>query len=268
MNEFNQDNLTPEMAKELSSQYRSGQWWLDPKLAATYLAIRFPATQAVVKRVMEEAPEGASLLDFGAGPGSDLDYPKITRVEHNPSILKIGKKRHPQDQWLTSLPDEPHDIVLASYSLGESPEMVDNLWSLAKMALIIIEPGTPSGYQNILKFRQSIIEKGGFVKAPCPHEKKCPMANGWCHFGTKVERSQQHRLLKEGVLGWEEEKYSFVILVREPPERLARILHVPKKRKGHIHVTLCEADDIHQRIITSKDARYKNLKKKGWGDAL
>jgi len=254
------------MAERLSQMYRSGEWGLDPELAAAYLEVRFPATQAVVKRVMEEAPPADSLLDFGAGPGSDLDYPSITRVEHNAHILKIGKKRHPEDQWLTTLPEEPHDLVLASYSLGESPEVLDALWPLAKKALIIIEPGTPDGYQNILKFRQSIIEKGGFVKAPCPHEKPCPMKKGWCHFGTKVQRSQKHRLLKSAILGWEEEKYSFVILTREEPERHSRILHVPKKRKGHILVTLCEEGGIEERTITKKDPTYKELKKKRWGD--
>ena len=268
MKEFDQEDLTPEMAARLSKLYRSGEWGLDPELAAAYLAVRFPATQAVVKRVMEEAPAGESLLDFGAGPGSDLDYSKITRVEHNAHILKIGQKRHPQDSWLTSLPDEPHDIVLASYSLGESPEMTSKLWPLAKKALVIIEPGTPEGYRNILHFREMVIQLGGFVKAPCPHEKPCPLKQGWCHFGTKVARSQKHRLLKEGILGYEEEKYSFVILTREEPQRSARILHVPKKRKGHILVTLCEEDGIEERTITRKDPRYKDCKKKRWGDSL
>lgn len=262
------DELTPESAERLSQLYRSGEWGLDPELAAAYLEVRFPATQAVLTRVMEEAPAGQSLLDFGAGPGCDLDYPKITRVEHNPHIFKIGLNRHPNDQWLTNLPNEPHDLVLASYSLGESPDQLELLWDLAIKALIIVEPGTPQGYQNILAFRQKIIEKGGFVKAPCPHDNPCPMQSGWCHFGTKVARSQKHRLLKSATLGWEEEKYSFVILTKEKPKRHDRILHVPQKRKGHLKLTLCQEDGIHECTITKKNDHYKELKKKRWGDSM
>ena len=262
------DELTPKSAERLSELYRSGDWGLDPELAAAYLEVRFPATQAVLKRVIEEAPPGQSLLDFGAGPGCDLDYATITRVEHNPHIFKIGKKRHPKDEWLTDLPKIPHDLVLASYSLGESPQSLDALWSLTKIALIIIEPGTPQGYQNILSFRSQIIEQGGFVKAPCPHENPCPLQKGWCHFGTTVQRTQKHRLLKSGTLGWEEEKYSFVILTREKPERYSRILHVPQKRKGHLKLTLCQEDGINECTFTKKEERYKEFKKKRWGDFL
>lgn len=262
------DDLTPEIAEKLSQQYRLGDWALDEKTAAAYLAVRFPATQTVVQRVMSEAPEGTTLLDFGAGPGADLNF-CITRVEHNPHIAKIGKKRHPQDRWLTTLPDEPHDLVLCSYSLGESPNSLEALWNLAKSALIIIEPGTPAGYRNILQFREKIIEKGGFVSAPCPHENCCPLKEGWCHFGVKVARSQKHRLLKKGELGWEEEKYSFVILTKEQPkERNSRILHVPKKRKGHLIMTLCENSGIYERTFTRKDPNYKSLKKKVWGESV
>ncbi|MCH9610841.1 MAG: hypothetical protein S4CHLAM81_10480 [Chlamydiales bacterium] len=255
------------MSEKLSQLYKSGDWALDEKTAAIYLEVRFPATQAVLQRVMQEAPAGNSLLDFGAGPGCDLEYEKITRVEHNPHIFKIGKKRHPKDHWLTALPKERHDIVLCSYSLGESPHMIEQLWELTNVALIIVEPGTPAGYQNILDFRERVIKRGGFVVAPCPHEKRCPMQSGWCHFGTKVARTQKHRILKGGTLGWEEEKYSFVILSKEEPkERKFRILHVPQKRKGHIKLTLCEEEGIFERTVTKSNEGYKQLKKARWGD--
>lgn len=256
-----------EDVARLSKQYKEGEWHLDEKLTEAYIKVRLPATLAVLERILLEVPEGKTLLNFGAGPGLDLDY-EMTNVEHNPHFLKRAKKEKLPGVWQSSLPEEAHDLVLCSYSLGESMHMLEELWPLAKKGFIAIEPGTPKGYQNILKIREYGIEQGAFVAAPCPHEKPCPLKTGWCHFGVKLARTKEHKDLKEGKLGYEEEKYSYVILTKEKPERRARILHVPQKRTGHIRLTLCKEEGIEEAVISRKSPNFKSIKKKRWGESI
>src|SRR5262249_25331226 len=138
--------------------------------------------------------------------------------------------------------------------------------------LLVIEPGTPVGFERIRMIRRQLIEWGACMVAPCPHTLRCPMEGGdWCHFAARVERTSLHRKLKGGTLGYEDEKYSYVAVSKEPcPLPTARILSEPSRHSGHVTLKLCTRDEWIQHPILSRKQgdRYKQAKKASWGDSF
>src|SRR5258708_26338555 len=97
---------------------------------------------------------------------------------------------------------KPADLVVASYAAGEIaegklPRFAQLLWAATAGALVIIEPGTPTGYGRILRVRSELIAAGARVAAPCPHERECPLhPPDWCHFAQRLPRSRDHLHIK------------------------------------------------------------------------
>ena len=108
------------------------------------------------------------------------------------------------------------DLLIAAYSLGEiGAGAAIRLWQAARVALVIVEPGTPKGFALIRAIRDELLAAGAHMAAPCPGAMACPMVDpDWCHFAARVERSSLHRRLKGGELGYEDEKYSYVAFTR------------------------------------------------------
>ena len=94
------------------------------------------------------------------------------------------------------------DLVSLAYVLNElapaaRESVLQRLWDATADTLVIIEPGTPAGWERILAARRQLIEAGAHVLAPCPHAFACPLqAPDWCHFAERVSRSRLHRLAK------------------------------------------------------------------------
>jgi ribosomal protein RSM22 (predicted rRNA methylase) len=270
---------------------------------AAYLAVRFPATYAAICRVFAEIKlrtpecEIASLLDLGSGPGTALfaaaeQFPQLqqaTLIESDAAWIAVGKHLAEQSestivqqaQWLkqdlrSGLACEKHDLVVISYTLGELPQaaaesVLNKAWKCAGKFLVVIEPGTRRGFAAINAARSALIANAATIVAPCPHHFACPMAamGDWCHFSQRVERTSQHRQLKGGALGYEDEKFSYLIAAKtSAPLAEARIVRHPGKHSGHVKLVLCTANgQIENRTITrsSKEA-YKRARKADWGD--
>ena len=279
----------------LSESYREKKKVRGVDLYA-YLAARLPATYAAQRRVLDilktHLPESfTTLTDFGAGPGigtwavsatfEELKEAKL--VEINPDMISLGNKLgFPQlhVEWSQEI-TTPSDLVLFSYSFGElSPEnqvsTLNKAWEMTQKALVLIEPGTPSGYENILRARKQLIDLGAHLLAPCPHSNICslkmpsyPQKDDWCHFSITLPRSFIHRYVKEGDLGFEDEKFSYIIVSKIPgiPTK-ARILRDPEKRSSHINLFLCTPLGIQKKTFSKRHAEYKSLRKAKWGDEL
>jgi ribosomal protein RSM22 (predicted rRNA methylase) len=270
---------------------------------AAYLAVRFPATYAAIYRVFAEiklrAPECeiTSLLDLGAGPGTTLfaateQFPHLrqaTLIESDAGWIAVGKRLAEQgespvvqqSQWLkqdlrSGLACEKHDLIVISYTLGELPQaaaeaVLKKAWKCAGKFLVVVEPGTRRGFAAINAARSWLIANAATTLAPCPHHFICPMAAAadWCHFSQRLERTSQHRQLKGGALGYEDEKFSYLVAAKDSsPSAGARIVRHPGKHSGHVQLALCTAEGvIENRTITrsSKDA-YKRARKAEWGD--
>ena len=172
---------------------------------------------------------------------------------------------------------EKHDLVVISYTLGELPQatadaVLVKAWKCAGKFLVVIEPGTRRGFAAVNAARSAMIANVAHIFAPCPHASACPMAaaGDWCHFSQRVERTSQHRQLKGGDLGYEDEKFSYVIAAKSnSPSLGARIVRHPGKHSGHIQLALCTPQGrIENRTVTrsSKEA-YKRARKAEWGDS-
>lgn len=188
-------------------------------------------------------------------------------------MLAAGRELLPDARWVQGDVSDargPADLVLASYVLGELREPVAaRLWEQATDTIAFIEPGTPAGYRRILDARAAVIEAGGHTVAPCPHDLPCPLpADDWCHFAVRLPRSKLHRRAKGAELGYEDEKFSYAVLSREPvPKAAARIIRQPQVRSGHVILATCEPDGIHARTVSRKQgALYKEAKDAAWGD--
>lgn len=118
------------------------------------------------------------------------------------------------------------------------------------------------------------------ILAPCIGTHRCYLdENDWCHFSLRVERSSLLRRLKEGDKSYEDEKYSYVLLVRKDlikgrelhkEDRTYRILRHPNYGKGYGDFILCGREEVLNRKFTkSKDKEVlKGLKKLSWGDSF
>jgi ribosomal protein RSM22 (predicted rRNA methylase) len=296
-----------QAAARLSERYRGetldGALHIPGDLAAkAYLATRLPATYAAVRdalaKLVELRPDFApeSLLDAGSGPGTVLwaaseCWPSLQNavlLEHSAAMRQWGEilsssapvKRV---EWrsadiLAGLAlDAPCDLVCLAYVLSETPEdrrsrLIDDLWRLTADILLIVEPGTPRGWERILAARDTLIRMGAHIIAPCPHRETCPIvAPDWCHFSRRVARSRLHRLAKGADMSWEDEKFIYLAASRHRGAAArARIVAPPRSGKGRVDLKLCCADGLlRERRITRRDGSlFKSARRRDWGEIL
>ncbi|WP_119389574.1 small ribosomal subunit Rsm22 family protein [Taklimakanibacter lacteus] len=294
-------------AATLSERYRGekldGALHLSDDLAArAYLATRLPATYAAIRAAMTELAErrpdfsAHSLLDIGAGPGTVLwaaadCWPGLATarlIEASSAIRKWGEILA-RDSTVAEIVWQAGDIaegvgeagrpdlVSLAYVLSELPaaargRLVDDLWVLTGDTLLIVEPGTPRGWERILSARTRLIAQGAHILAPCPHAAPCPVAApDWCHFARRVARSRLHRLAKDADVPWEDEKFIYLAASRRPGLAAeARILAPPRVGKGRIDLKLCCADGtLQDRTLSKRDgATFKTARRRDWGEIL
>ncbi|TPM39716.1 small ribosomal subunit Rsm22 family protein [Mesorhizobium sp. B2-3-4] len=296
-----------QAAKTLSDRYRAelrdGRLHMAQDMAVkAYLATRMPATYAAVRASLDALAEArpdfapASLLDVGAGPGTVLwatsqiwpELERATLLEASAAVRKVGEALASDaiaartvwqagDVTIDLAGLQPADLVTCAYVLDEIvpaslPKMVDRMWQLTTDTLLIVEPGTPAGWQRILAVRAQLIEAGAHVLAPCPHEAPCPLSPpDWCHFSRRVARSRLHRLAKDGDVPWEDEKFIYVAASRRPAaSHAARVIAPPKAGSGKVTLKLCQPNgSAGERLLTKRDGEaFKVARRLDWGDAL
>jgi len=269
-----------------------------------YLLARLPATYAAVAAVLDAvgarcAFEPKTLSDIGAGPGTASwaateAWPGIDRVsmiDSSAVFLDMARKlatASPSGALanaetkladVTRLPDlAASDVVIASYALAEVPGAAVAgtalaLWKACTGILVLVEPGTPAGYERIVACRTALLAGGAKIIAPCPHAAPCPIvAPDWCHFSQRLPRSRDHMIVKAAQVPFEDEKFSYLAVARDhvavvPYE--ARVLAPPKKDKTGIALKLCTNGEISQRKIPNRDraalSRARDLR---WGDSF
>lgn len=284
-----------EASRRLSALYRSGTRSgavaLDALAARAYLAVRMPATYAALRACLAPATQ----LDAGAGPGTGFFaasdcWPALARatlIEQSPAMRMLGEQltgqaaSKPVVRWLAAdlaadAPLQgPFDLVTAAYVVNELPgaaaaRLVERLWSVTAGLLVVVEPGTPAGWQRILLLRERLIALGAHILAPCPHALACPLAPpDWCHFAQRLPRSRLHRLSKQAEMAWEDEKYIYLAASRQPSARpISRILAMPRRGSGQIALKLCRPEgNVARRLVTRREGEaFRCARRLSWGD--
>lgn len=290
-------------ADRLSRRYREDRPAPDPLLdqadaVAAYLATRVPATFAAVHAAAEQLALAVPdltprrLLDLGAGLGAATwalhevfaSVGSVHLVDYSAvALATAGRMLGSEPVFVTQevrrldrapAPGERHDVAVVAYVLGElAPadrhHVVDRLVAAADTVLVV-EAGTPAGYQRVLAVRDRLVADGWRIAAPCPHEAACPLAaDDWCHFGARLARSATHRAAKGAERSFEDEPFSYLAATRRPvPVRPARVLRRPRVRSGHVLLTLCEpAGRAEVRTVSARDkAAYRKVRRVAWGD--
>ncbi len=314
-------------AAAISQTYRSGggsSTIRSESDALAYALARMPATYAAVVASLNALREirpkftPVSLLDIGAGPGTatwaaaqafeSLDA--FSAIDANPALrslaldlmrddLRLAGLRYAQREASAGLRDAPEsaDLVIASYVLGEmrmeqQAALAELMWTVTRDTLVVVEPGTPAGYQRIIDLRRRLVARGAHVIAPCPHDGECPLAAfpdetgtapprenasrqkatpDWCHFVQRLPRSRAHKHIKGAELPFEDEKFSYVVLARTPDRaRPARVLAPPMVTKAAMRLKLCRPDgSVGFTTFPRRDkVSYARVRRTGWGDAV
>jgi ribosomal protein RSM22 (predicted rRNA methylase) len=298
-------NELARCASAISDAYRSGGSSAvigNETDALAYALVRMPATYAAVTACLDALQVArpdftpASMIDLGAGPGTAtfaaaeafLSLARFTLTDTNESLhvlahtLTRGSERLRSAQYklgsarafLNGVDDA--DLVVASYVVGELDDneraaLAGLMWQRTRDVLLVVEPGTPDGYQRILDLRTCLVAEGAHVVAPCPHDGPCPLTPpDWCHFAQRLPRSRAHKQLKGADVPFEDEKFSYVVLSRTAPERrLARVLAQPAQTKAAIIAKLCAASGVAIATIQRRDKEtYAKARRWRWGDAV
>ena len=293
-------------AEALSLRYRTRQnqnisFIQTNEEALAYLSIRFPATYAVSKAIyqrflMQEEAEVGSFLDIGSGAFSSFFaahecFSQIDRayfIEKDLRLLEMGKKllkEVAEDvkpdfrcEDFTKVKEFPSaDLVVFSYSIGEVveasyKELLSKAVKATQKYILIVEPGTPYGFERILKIREELLSLGLYVVAPCPHAFSCPIPEKkWCHFSERLPRTALHKFLKGGDVGYEDEKYSYLLFSKELAKPYwGRITSHLDKKKGFLNFEVCQSDGqlVHQKVLKRNEDSFALCKKLDWGDNI
>lgn len=172
-------------------------------------------------------------------------------------------------------PAEHADVVLVSYVLNELAE-TDRLRAAAKLfdaadrLLLIVEPGTPLAWRQLMRLRRELVAQGAHIAAPCPQVGECPVTgDDWCHFTCRVARSRLHKALKAGDAPYEDEKFTYLVLVKASVEPArGRIVRHPQIEPGRVNVRICAQDGLSELTVRKKDALFKWARKCACGDEL
>ena len=296
-------------AAELSACYRSGarprqaMRWSRLHWSA-YAAVRMPATYAVSVRVLCELRDRmpaiagiATHTDLFSGPGTaawavSTVFPQVTASrlhECEQGFIGLGERL-----MGTAAGDAPRgvswhraelptpgalpeaDLVTLFYGVGELPggaraAVVSQAWAAARRAIAIVEAGTPTGFGTVLGCRRQLVALGAHVLAPCPHEAECPLDGGpkWCHFAQRLPRSREHRMAKGAGLGYEDEKYAYLIATRDAAAPcVARVIGHPRPGKAGITLDLCMRDGCAVCLVSKRDREaHRRARCIDWGDA-
>jgi ribosomal protein RSM22 (predicted rRNA methylase) len=270
--------------------------------ALAYALARMPATYAAVTASLNALREirpdfaPATLLDVGAGPGTAAwaaaeafsSLRGFTLLDANNALrvlaLELGRDHtrlramaYQRGDARAALADaEPADLVVASYMIAEitaaqQHALTELMWAKTRDTLLIVEPGTPTGYARVMALREQLIASGAHVAAPCPHAGRCPLiAPDWCHFTQRLPRLRAHKAIKGAELPFEDEKFSYVALTRAPvAQHPARVLAQPVTSKVEITAKLCTPDGVAlTRVPRRAKADYARARRWRWGDAV
>jgi ribosomal protein RSM22 (predicted rRNA methylase) len=267
--------------------------------ALAYAAVRMPATYAAVRAAIAmasshlptDARQPTSLIDVGAGTGAATiaaidawrSLTDVTMVEANPAMAALGRdliastgvtpRLDPRDVTrIAALPAA--ELVIMSYVLVEltadrAAPLVLSCLAAAGQTIVLVEPGTASGFARIRSARDQIIQAGWSIVAPCPHAAACPLVDpDWCHFKVRLPRTRAHMQIKGASVPFEDEPYAVMVATKAAATRAPnRILRAPVISRGDVRLRLCTPTGAADQVIARNHSNFKTAKKTSAGDS-
>ncbi len=284
-------NVASDIMEQYKNNSNKGNDLINSSLASkVYAVYRLPATYSAFGEALKHTLELYdqkidSVIDVGAGSGSASlaashllpNIKNFTLLERNKYMMEIGKTLHNFDYINYDLSkdnlDIKADLVISSYVLNELDQnsrinAINKMWDMTNKMMLIVEPGTPEGFNLIREIRDYLISIGAHVIAPCTHMGVC--LNTWCHFSTRVSRSKLHKDIKGGDAPYEDEKYSYIAFSKsEVIPCKNRILRHPQINPGFIELDVCSKDGFKKIKYSKKDKElFKKARKSDAGDMI
>ena len=285
-----QQNLTFKY-KNQSGESKS---LIENKSESLFYAIsRMPATYAVVYTVLSQLAEQnlisdiETVLDVGSGTGAGYfavkeldDSVNVSLFERDENMIESFRKLTDGEvavkrfDLISDKIEETFDLVMTSYVLSEMKEQ-DRLNSVFKMLdatnkyLLIIDTGTPRVYENMMTIKREVVKKGYYIAAPCMTDK-CALKNDYCQFFARVERSSLMKQAKSGELSYEDEKYFYLLIVKDEVQKDGeRVIRRPVIKPNNIELLLCSKDGVLKKNFTkSNKEMFKKAKKSKINDII
>ncbi|KAG2394026.1 hypothetical protein C9374_003790 [Naegleria lovaniensis] len=264
--------------------------------AAAYIAHRLPAIYGTSYRVFSESVmrmpdfEPKTMLDFGTGPGTTIwaameafgSLKEVMAVEPSTAMMDVATRlfdymeEKPQITWrrfLNENSSKQYDLVVASFVLNElanaqeRERIVKALWKATSGLLVIIEPGTPVGFNFIREARSTVLSQKShendkpIILAPCPHDSVCPMSGTpkWCHFAQRIDREAFQKLTKQAKKHYENENYSFIAIKRESLKGFEYSEQVEKEEEEAMRAKQIE-EQLPDSVVTKEISLRRELR--------
>lgn len=279
-----------------------------------YLAVRAPSTYSQIYGALESIKklnpnwQPKNILDIGSGPGTAIwaaaeifsSLKNGTAVEMDNNFIKAGQS------ILTSIPEinivweltdlskslpkteEIFDLVILANILNEMDEKTKNkVLSFAqnhsKGILLILEPGTPYGYEVVKQSAETLKTDKDYLVTPYIDNifidseevtftqkiKRPDFQKRVRHLQRKNEQLEKPRLLPPS--DWEESKYYYLAYSKFPNEitPTARLIDAPKPLKPFVELKILTGRGIRTERVFKKDRElYKKAKKLNRGDTF
>jgi hypothetical protein len=238
--------------------------WDDQRTLIAYLNYYLPLNFLRVLRVLQMGQQvgffadTTRIIDYGSGPGTAAlavreFFPEmpLTLVEKSVRAQDMAREFLPDVKMVSLLPNHiaSTETLLASYSLTETEEFPH--WLEKFQNIILIEPSTQDDGRRLMQWRQTLIDRGYFIWAPCTHQGSCPLLNqsktDWCHdrliFKTwsRQQKIEQHLPFRNRTL-----TTSYLLASKRPfqlKDSLARVVGDRLKEKGKDRQLVCRGGD-------------------------
>lgn len=206
---------------KIQNLYESAQ------MVASYTCFYLPTNSWKLKFLLErlsldqiEDIRKSIIIEVGTGPGTyllsfmDLLGPELTSfigIDHNPLMLeqatKLTQNIFPTAdvEWKLAIPDlskfgdDKKITLIFGNSLNEmGSQMASKIIQKVKPnSILIIEPGTMTSFNEVLKVRTNLLDSDFHVHYPCASNGECPIGKlkeeDWCHqvVRTSLDESTQ-----------------------------------------------------------------------------
>lgn len=289
-------------SRELSSRYLKNFSQGRPLVkkdneALVYSSIRMRATYAASSFALNKINDTSikSVLDVGMGSGAatiavlklfneaQIDAIEIEKSMQDVARTIIGKINNEYLQKVNFINcdalnykiDKKYDLIIASYFFNELKQEDRNalfrkLIASTNKYLVIVEPGTPNNHRELMEIKEIAKDYNINLISPCKMSN-CPLLEGddWCHFLVRINRSTIHKTLKGGALGYEDEKFTYLVFAKHDNNDAKQniIIRRPEYLKSRVKIKTCSYNGVQTNIITkSEKDRYKTIKKLEIGD--